>query len=54
MGALPKNKITRNERLNRRRGNTPDLTKDVKTAKIPLSKRTVVSGIKRLIAKKAA
>ncbi|MBQ6449414.1 hypothetical protein IJJ08_00720 [bacterium] len=38
MTPLPKNKITRAERGKRRRGNTPKLTKNIKTAKVPLHK----------------
>lgn len=47
MGALPKNKITRAERGKRRRGNTPKLLKDVKTAKTPFYKRGLVASILR-------
>jgi len=45
MGALPKNKITRVERGKRRKGNTPALKKDVKTARTPLHKRGLVAAI---------
>lgn len=42
MGAQPKNKITRVERGKRRAGNTPNLTRDLKTAKVPLHKQTLM------------
>lgn len=41
MGALPKNKITRAERGKRRAGNTPDVTRDIHTAKMPLHKQSL-------------
>jgi hypothetical protein len=43
MGAQPKNKITSVERGKRRRGNTPKLKKDPKTASIPLHKQGFVA-----------
>lgn len=43
MGALPKNKITRVERGKRRAGNRPTITKDAKTAAVPLHKRGLVA-----------
>lgn len=43
MGALPKNKITRAERGKRRRGNTPKLQRDTKTAAVPLHKQGFVA-----------
>lgn len=45
MGALPKNKITRAERGKRRKGNTPSVTKDVKTTMIPAHKKGLVAQI---------
>ena len=45
MGALPKNKITRSERGQRRAGNTPKLAKDTNVTAIPLSKRGLTSSI---------
>lgn len=41
MTPLPKNKITRAERGKRRRGNTPKLVKNIKSAKKPLHKEKV-------------
>ena len=49
MGAQPKNKITRVERGKRRRGNTPKLTRDWKTAQIPAHKKGLVAQIFRAI-----
>lgn len=48
MTPLPKNKITRAERGKRRRGNTPTLTCNSKTAKTPLHKDKVVQKMKML------
>ena len=45
MGALPKNKITRAERGKRRAGNTPTITRDFRTASVPLHKRGLVNSI---------
>ena len=45
MGALPKNKITRSERGQRRAGNTPKLALDTNVTAIPLSKRGLVSSM---------
>lgn len=42
MGALPKNKITRAERGKRRAGNTPALRKDIKIARVPKAKKSLV------------
>ena len=49
MGALPKNKITRVERGKRRAGNTPTVTKDAKTTKVPLHKRGLVAQVKKAL-----
>lgn len=54
MGALPKNKITRAERGKRRRGNTPQLKKDVKQSKVPLYKRGILASLMRDSAPKAS
>lgn len=43
MGALPKNKITRIERGNRRRGNTPKLRKDINKTQVQMHKRGFVA-----------
>lgn len=43
MGALPKNKITSAERGKRRRGNTPQLRKDVKKTQVQMHKRGFVA-----------
>lgn len=48
MTPLPKNKITRAERGKRRRGNTPVLTRNSKTAKVPLHKDKVVQKMKMM------
>jgi hypothetical protein len=45
MGALPKNKITRAERGKRRKGNTPNITKDPKVTAVPLAKRGLLASI---------
>lgn len=42
MSALPKNKITRVERGKRRRGNTPQLRKDIHSS-VPLHKQGLVA-----------
>jgi len=49
MTPLPKNKITRAERGKRRRGNTPILTKNVKTAKNPLHKEKMVQKLMMIL-----
>ncbi len=49
MTPLPKNKITRVERGKRRRGNTPKLVKNSKTAKIPLHKDKIVQKLKMVL-----
>ncbi|KKU18124.1 MAG: hypothetical protein UY13_C0002G0526 [Candidatus Pacebacteria bacterium GW2011_GWB1_47_8] len=49
MGAVPKNKITRVERGKRRAGNTPTLKKDIKTARIPLSKKGFMAALFKAI-----
>jgi len=43
MGALPKNKITSTERGKRRRGNTPQLRKDVNKNQVQMHKRGFVA-----------
>ena len=53
MGAQPKNKITRAERGKRRAGNTPSLKKDVKRAKTPLHKQTLMKKFANSAAKAA-
>ena len=45
MGAVPKNKITRTERNKRRRGNKPNLIKNLAHHSIPLHKRGLVAQI---------
>jgi hypothetical protein len=46
MTPLPKNKITSVERGKRRHGNTPDLKRNVKKAKIPTYKNKIVQKLK--------
>lgn len=49
MGAVPKNKITRAERSRRRRGNKPQLKKNLGQAQVPLHKQGLVAQIFRTI-----
>jgi hypothetical protein len=49
MAAQPKNKITRAERGKRRRGNTPTVTKDSKTAMMPRHKAGLASAILKAV-----
>lgn len=48
MTPLPKNKITRAERGKRRAGNTPTLTRNTKTTKVPLYKDKIVAKMKMM------
>ena len=50
MTPLPKNKITRAERGKRRQGNTPKLTKNIKTAKTPLHKEKIAQKLLMILA----
>jgi hypothetical protein len=49
MTPLPKNKITSVERGKRRHGNTPNLKRNVKKAKIPAYKNKIVQKLKLAI-----
>jgi len=49
MGALPKNKITRTERGKRRRGNTPQLRKDVNKNQVQMHKRGFVAEMMKMV-----
>ncbi len=53
MGALPKNKITRVERGKRRAGNKPKITKQIKTASVPLHKQGLVAQILKSVGVKS-
>lgn len=49
MAAQPKNKITRAERGKRRRGNTPNITKDSKRAMVPRHKQSLVDTVLKVV-----
>ena len=49
MGAVPKNKITSAERGKRRAGNTPDIRKDINTAKTPLHKKGFMASLLKAV-----